>query len=206
MGTQDERQVKKPGLLRRLYDWTLQWADHPAGPWALFAISFAESSFFPIPPDVLLIALCAGSHKKSFKFAAICLAGSITGGMAGYALGFWGYETLGKPIVEFYGYQEQMNTVDSLFTRYGFMGNLIAAVTPIPYKVFTIASGAFQYPFFPFLLASIVGRALRFFIVASLLFFIGPKVKEQIEKYFDWFAWAFMVLLILGFVALKFLH
>lgn len=196
---------KAKGVLRRLYDWTLSWAERPTGPIALFVIAFAESSFFPIPPDVLLIALCAGSPKRSFFFAGICLLGSILGGLAGYAIGYWGYEAIGKPIVDFYHGQELMAKIEAWYQEYGFFGNLIAAVTPIPYKVFTITSGVFQFPVLSFFTASVLGRSLRFFAVGTLLYFFGAPVKKQIDKYFDWLAWLFMVLLILGIVALKFL-
>ena len=191
------------GPIRRLYDWTLKWADHPLGPWALFVLAFAESSFFPIPPDVLVLALCAGAPKKAFKFAAICTAGSVLGGMAGYGIGLWGFDTIGEPIVKFYHGEAVMEKIKVWYEEYGFLGNLIAAITPIPYKVFTITSGVFEYPFVQFVIASIIGRSFRFFVEAAIFYFCGAAVKVWIERYFNWFAWGFMILLIGGFALLK---
>ena len=197
--------VKRPHFIRRLYDWTISWADRPGGTVALFAIAFAESSFFPIPPDVLLIALCVGAVKKSFKFALICSVGSVLGGIAGYAIGLWGWDLIGEPIVNAYHGQEVMNKIQVWYQEWGFWGNLAAAVTPIPYKVFTIASGVFQFNFLHFLAASIIGRSLRFFLVGGMIFFFGARIKALIERYFDFFAILGMILLIGGFILLKYL-
>jgi len=197
---------KRPGFLRRLYDWTIGWAERPGGTWALFLLAFAESSFFPIPPDVLLIALCVGASKKSFKFAGICALGSVLGGMLGYSIGFWGYDTIGEPIVKLYHGEAVMEKIQSWYDTYGFWGTLAAAITPIPYKVFTIASGVFKFPFIPFMLASIIGRSFRFFLVAGVIYIFGPTVKAIIEKYFDWLAWLLLILGVAGFLAIKFFH
>jgi len=191
--------------LRRLYDWTIAWADKPQGTWALFLIAFAESSFFPIPPDVLLIALCVGAVTKSFKFAALCTLGSLMGGVLGYGIGAFGYEWIGEPIVRAYHGQAVMAKIKDWYDTYGFWGNLLAAVTPIPYKVFTIASGVFNFSFANFMLASVIGRSVRFFAVAALMYHFGPSIKSFIEKYFNVCAWVFMILLIGGFVLLKYL-
>lgn len=196
---------KRPHVFRRLYQWTISWADRPGGTWALFFIALAESSFFPIPPDVLLLALCVGASTKAFRFALVCTVGSIIGGCIGYGIGYWGYELIGEPIVQAYHGEAVMAKIKDWYDAYGFWGNLAAAITPIPYKVFTIASGAFEFSFPGFLLSSVIGRSFRFFVVAGLLYFIGPKVKILIEKYFDILAMVFVVLLIGGFVALKFL-
>lgn len=192
-------------FLRRLYDWTVGWAERPGGAWALFVIAFVESSFFPIPPDVLLIALCVGSLTRWWRFAAICSVGSVLGGVAGYAIGLWGYEALGRPIVEFYRGQEVMAKIKRWYDEYGFWGNLAAAITPIPYKVFTIASGVFEFSFAKFFLASVIGRPFRFFAVAALLRVFGPQIQALIEKYFDLLAIVFTVLLIGSFILLKYL-
>ena len=202
---EDPRQFKKPHIFRRVYDWTIAWADRPGGAWALFFIALAESSFFPIPPDVLLLALCVGAPTRAFRFALICTTGSIVGGVIGYGIGHWGYELIGEPIVRMYHGEAVMEQVKAWYDEYGFMGNLAAAITPIPYKVFTIASGAFEFSFTSFLVSSIIGRSLRFFVVAALLYYFGAKVKVLIEKYFDWLAILFTILLIGGFVLLKFL-
>ncbi|MBX3747603.1 MAG: DedA family protein [Verrucomicrobiae bacterium] len=192
--------------LRRLYDWTVSWADRPGGAWALFSIAFVESSFFPVPPDVLLIALCVGSVTRWWRFALICSAGSVLGGMAGYGIGYWGYEAIGRPIVEFYRGEVVMAKIKAWYDAYGFWGNLAAAVTPIPYKVFTIASGVFEFSFGQFVLASVIGRPLRFFAVAGLLRLCGPTIKALLERYFDLVAIVFTILLIGGFVLLKYLR
>jgi membrane protein YqaA with SNARE-associated domain len=197
--------ARKPHLIRRLYDWTISWADRPGGVYALFLLAFAESSFFPIPPDVLLIALCVGVSTKSFRFALVCTIGSVLGGMAGYGIGYWGYDVIGEPIVRAYHGEAVMQKIKLWYDEYGFWGNLAAAVTPIPYKVFTIASGVFKFDFVQFVIASVVGRGLRFFVVAGLIYWCGPRMKAFIEKYFDLLAIVGMILLIGGFVLLKYL-
>lgn len=189
-----------------MYNWTLSWAERPGGAWALFFIAVVESSFFPIPPDVLLMALCVGAVRKSFRFAFICSVGSVIGGVIGYGIGLWGYDLIGKPIVDFYHGQAVMEKVKGWYETYGFWGTLVAAITPIPYKVFTIASGVFEFSFWKFLLASVIGRSFRFFLVAGFLYLYGAQMKALIEKYFDLFMWLFLVLLALGFVAIKFLR
>jgi len=197
---------RRPGFLRRMYDWTIGWAERPGGTYALFLLAFAESSFFPIPPDVLLIALCVGAPKNSFKFAAVCSVGSVVGGMLGYSIGFWGYDVIGEPIVRLYHGEAVMEKIEAWYDAYGFWGTLAAAVTPIPYKVFTIASGVFEFPFGPFMLASIIGRSFRFFLVGGTIYVFGPAVKAVIEKYFDWLAWLLLILGVCGFLAIKLLR
>jgi membrane protein YqaA with SNARE-associated domain len=196
----------KPHLVRRMYNWTLSWAERPGGAWALFFIAVIESSIFPIPPDVLLLALCVGAPKKSFRFAMICSVGSVLGGILGYGIGMYGYSYIGEPIVNAYNGQAVMEKVKVWYDTYGFWGTLAAAITPIPYKIFTIASGVFQFPFGEFVLASIIGRTFRFVCVAGFIYLFGAKVKALIEKYFDWAAVIFLVLLVAGFLALKFLR
>jgi membrane protein YqaA with SNARE-associated domain len=126
--------------------------------------------------------------------------------MAGYAIGFWGYQAIGEPIVKLYHGEAVMEKIRVWYDQYGFWGTLAAAVTPIPYKVFTIASGFLKFPFLPFLVASIIGRSFRFFVVAGVIYIFGPKVRTFIEKYFDWLAWALLILGVGGFLALKFLR
>ncbi len=191
-------------IIKKLYDWVLHWAETPYGIPALFLLSFSESSFFPVPPDVLLIALAISIPKKSFKFAAICMIGSVLGGVLGYGIGLYGYEMVGKPIVDFYHGQEIMNMIKLQYEQHGFVGILIAAITPIPYKVFTIASGVFEFDFLSFVTASIIGRSTRFFVVAGLIWKFGPSIKNFIDKYFNLLCIAFMVLLVGGFLIIKF--
>ncbi len=191
-------------LLRRLYDWVLHWADTPYGTPALLILAFAESSFFPVPPDVLLIALSLSIPKKAFRYALICAMGSVLGGMVGYAIGHFGYEAVGKPIIDFYNGHAVMEKIEMQYERYGFWGVLIAAVTPIPYKVFTISSGFFRFDFWTFLFASVIGRSLRFFAVAGLIYLFGPPIKSFIDKYFNILSIVFVILLISGFILLRY--
>jgi membrane protein YqaA with SNARE-associated domain len=194
----------RPGPLRRLYDWTLSWADRPGGPAALFAVSFAESSFFPIPPDVLLMALALGRPRKALWFALICTAGSVLGGIAGYGIGWILFEQAGRPVLEFYGAMEQYHTVGELYRENLVLALGTAAFTPIPYKVFTIAAGSFEVPLLPFILISAVGRGLRFFAVATLIRFFGPPIKAFIDRYFNTLTFVFVALLIGGFIVVRY--
>lgn len=191
-------------IIKKMYDWVLHWAETPYAVPALFLLSFSESSFFPVPPDVLLIALAISIPKKSFRYAAICSVASVLGGILGYYIGVYGYEAVGKPIVDFYHGQETMDKVKMWYEQYGFWGILIAAITPIPYKVFTIASGMFKFDFLSFLSASIIGRSFRFFVVAGLIWKFGPTIKDFIDKYFNLLCSIFIVLLGGGFILMKY--
>lgn len=185
--------------------WVENFATKPYAGLALFLVAFTESSFFPIPPDVLLIAIALLRPKLSFKYALICSVGSVLGGMFGYLIGFQFYELIGKKIIEFYRLQDEYNLVKVLYDRNAFTAIAIAGFTPIPYKVFTIAAGAFQINFTTLVLASVLSRSARFFLVAGLIYLFGPRVKSFIDKYFDWLTLAFIILLILGFMAIKYL-
>jgi len=191
-------------FIKKLYDWVLHWAETPYGVPVLFVLAFAESSFFPVPPDVLMIALAISIPRKSFKFAVICTVGSVLGGILGYGIGHYGYEAVGKPIVDFYHGQGVMDAIKLQYDKHGFVGILIAAITPIPYKVFTIASGVFEFDFWLFLIGSVIGRSTRFFLVAGLIWKFGPSIKAFIDKYFNLLCWAFMILLVGGFILIKF--
>ncbi|MHC4463263.1 MAG: YqaA family protein [Planctomycetota bacterium] len=190
--------------LRKLYDWVLHWADTPYGTPALFILAFSESSFFPVPPDVLLITLALAIPKKSFKYAAICTIGSVLGGMLGYFIGLKFIETVGMKVMTFYGLIEKYEYIQALYIRYDAWVVGIAGFTPVPYKVFTIAAGAFKIDFPVFILASIAGRAGRFFLVAALIYRFGPSIKDFIDKYFNLLTIIFFVLLVLGFILLKY--
>lgn len=199
--------VKQPNAIRRLYLWTVSWADRPGGAWALFVISFMESSFFPIPPDILLIALCFGARKKWLKYAFICTLGSVLGGIAGWGIGWGLRETVAEPLLAIFdptGHTQEK--IETWYTAYGFWGILIAAITPIPYKVFTIFSGMASYSLPLLIGASIIGRGFRFFLVAGLIRIFGLRVKPFIEKHLEWCFLAGLVLLIGGFIILKFLR
>jgi membrane protein YqaA with SNARE-associated domain len=188
---------------RRLYHWVLSWAEHPQGTWALFALAFAESSFFPIPPDVLLIALCLGRPRRAAWFAVVCTVGSVLGGLAGYAIGMGLYESVGRPILEFYGLTERYAEVQELYRRFDVWAVGIAGLTPIPYKVFTVTAGAFGISLPGFVVASIVGRGLRFGIVAALLRVWGEPAREFIDRHLGILTILFAVLLVGGFVLVR---
>lgn len=192
-------------MLRSLYDWVLSWAETPYGTWALFLLAFCESSFFPIPPDILLIALAVAIPKKSLKYALICSAGSVLGGCFGYLIGWQFMASIGSPIVDFYGLGAKVEYIGALYNKYDAWAVAIAGFTPIPYKVFTIAAGAFKINFSVFVLASLVSRSARFFIVGGLIYIFGSKIQGFIDKYFNILAIAFTVLLVLGFVGIKYL-
>ena len=190
-------------MLRRLYSWVLHWAETPYGTWALFLLAFCESSFFPIPPDVLLIALAVSIPKKSFKYALICTAGSLIGGCLGYLIGWQLMASVGEKIIEFYGLTHKMQYIKDLYVQYDAWAIGIAGFTPIPYKVFTISAGAFDINFTVFVIASAVSRAARFFLVGGLIYAFGPKIKAFIDKYFNILAITFVVLLVAGFALIK---
>jgi membrane protein YqaA with SNARE-associated domain len=192
-------------IIRRLYDWVLHWAETPYGVPALFILAFAESSFFPVPPDVLLIALAISMPGRAFYFALLCTLGSLVGGVVGYGIGLYGYENIGKPIVEFYHGQELMTNIKTQYDTYGFWGILVAAITPIPYKIFTILSGVFRFEFWTFMLASLIGRSFRFFLVGGLIWRFGPPIKNFIDRYFNILSYIFIGLLIGGFIVIKYL-
>ncbi len=192
-------------LLRKLYNWVLHWAETPYGLLALFLLALAESSFFPIPPDPLLIALCLGAIKKSWRFALYASIASIIGGMIGYFIGFGLWQSVDSFFFKYIpGFTESLfEQVTANFNKYGFWYVFVAGFTPIPYKVFTIASGVFKLNFFLFLLASTISRSLRFFAVAALFRKFGPGIKSFIDKYFNLFAILFFLLLFGGFLLIK---
>jgi len=191
------------GYIRRIKEWVESYASKPHAAWALFIIAFAESSFFPIPPDVLLIALAVVAPRKSFKYALICSAGSVLGGMAGYLIGKEFFELVGRPIIEFYGVGGQYEKVRLLYEENAFAAIAVAGFTPIPYKVFTIAAGAFDIPFATLVSASVLSRSARFFLIAGLFFFFGAQIKAFIDRYFEAVTIVFTVLLVLGFVVIR---
>lgn len=191
-------------LLRRLYDWVLHWAQTPYGQPALFLLAFAESSFFPLPPDVLLLALCLSLPSRSYRYAFLSTIGSVAGGVFGYVIGFglWGVSA-----DFFYRYvpgftPSGFDHIQQLFTTYDFWVIFTAGFTPIPYKIFTIGAGVFEINFFMFMLTSILSRGLRFFLLAWLIYTFGHQVKAIIEKYFNLLTLAFMLLLLGGFLLL----
>jgi len=194
---------RRQGPIRRLYHWVLGWADRPGGPWALAGIATAESFFFPIPPDVLLIPLCIGRPKRAFHFAALCTLGSVVGGMLGYLIGYQLFEAVGRPILEFYHGTDAFNALDRRFEENLVVALGTAGFTPIPYKVFTIAAGSFAVPFGAFVAVSAVSRAARFFLVAGLIRVFGERIRDFIERYFNLLTIALAIALIGGFFLIR---
>jgi len=190
-------------MLRKLYDWVLHWAETPYGTWALFLLAFSESSFFPIPPDILLIALAVAIPRKAFKYALVCSLGSVLGGCFGYLIGWQFMAGIGEKIIAFYGLGTKIEYIGSLYKQYDAWAIGIAGFTPIPYKVFTISAGMFHINFPVFVFASLVSRSARFFLVGALIYIFGPKIQAFIDKYFNILAVAFTILLIGGFILIK---
>ena len=191
--------------MRRLYDWVIRLAGHPRAIPAMGVVSFAESSFFPIPPDVMLVPMILANRQKAFTIALVCTVCSVLGGLLGYAIGFYFFETIGAWVVETYGLQAGLEKFRDEFARYGTWVILIKGLTPIPYKLVTIASGAAHFDLFTFVWASIVTRGLRFFLVAALLWKFGEPIRAFIEKRLTLVMWLFLIALVGGFVAVKFL-
>ena len=200
-----ERARATSNPIRKMYFWTLHWAATAYAVPALIILAFAESSFFPIPPDVLLVGICFSKPRNWIKLATWCTIGSVAGGVLGYYIGAALWEVVGEPIVTFYHGQEVMEKVQTWYDEYGFLGVLIAAITPIPYKVFTITSGLFHFAFWPFMLASVIGRGFRFFLVAGLIGFFGERVRPFIEERLELVLTTLTLVGVLGFLAIKFL-
>lgn len=192
-------------FLREMYDWTLAWSKSKYAPFALFFVAFAESSFFLIPPDVLLIAMIIASPSKWIKYGAITLTGSVLGGIFGYFIGYGLYEAVGVKIVEFYSLQGLIESIKIKYEANAFLTIFIAAFTPIPYKLITISAGLFKIPIYTLIIASVIGRGMRFFLVSGLLRMFGEKIAKAIDKYFDILSLIFGALLIGGFLVVKFL-
>ena len=197
-------------MVKRLYNWILSWSESRWGWLALFFIALFEASWFPLPPDILLIALCLGATKKSFRFATLCLAGSILGAALGYGIGYFLWTTPSgeaSAIANFFYDHifsvESFNNVGALYDRFNFWIVFTAGFTPLPFKLFTIAGGMFHINFPMFIIASVVSRGLRFFLIAGLIWKFGAPIKGFIDKYFNLLATLFTILLI-GFTLLAF--
>jgi membrane protein YqaA with SNARE-associated domain len=193
---------RKRSCLRRSYDWTLSWAEHPQAGWALFAVAVIEASVFPIPPDVLLIALALARPELALRFASICTAGSTVGSAIGYGIGMFLLTAIAMPVLEFYHAVEKFEYVQSLFAEWGIGLVLIAGFSPVPFKVITIAAGAFGLPFIGFIAACIASRAARFYLEGALLRWGGEYLRLWVEKYFEWVTVVVVVLVIAGFALL----
>ena len=206
--TEQPQYTDAPNMIRRLYDWVLTWAEHRHASTALFIMAFAEASFFPIPPDVLLLAMVIGAPHKAIRFALVCTLGSVLGAIAGYAMG-WGL--WGALDSFFYQYvpgfsPELFNSLASSFADNTFAAVFAAGFTPIPFKVFTIAAGAAMVPLGIFVIGAASSRILRYCLLAGLIMWFGPTIKNWIDRYFNILTIVATVLLIGGFVLIKYLH
>ena len=192
-------------MIQRLYDWTLSLAQHPRALWALALIAFIESSFFPIPPDLIMIPMIIAAPHRAFVIAGVALVASVLGGLLGYAIGAFAFETIGEPILASLGKADAMAEFSERFNNMGFWAILTAGVTPFPYKVITIMSGWTAMPMGVFIATSILARGLRFFIVAWLLYKYGAPIRDFIEKRLPLMFTLAVALLIGGFMAVKYL-
>ncbi len=191
--------------MRNIYDWMMRTASSKRAPAALATVAFVESSFFPIPPDVMLIPMVLSDRQKAWWYATIATIASVAGGILGYAIGYFAFEAIGKPILAFYGKEHALDTFIQFVHEYGVPAIIIKGATPIPFKVVTIAAGVAQMDLLAFVGASIVARAMRFYLVAGLLYFFGQPIKEFIEKRLTLVTTVFVVVLVSGFVAVKYL-
>lgn len=191
--------------MKRLYDWTLSMANHPYALWVLALIAFAESSFFPIPPDILMIPMIIARPNKAFVIAGIAMFASVLGGLLGYAIGALAFETIGQPILEAFGKADKAAEFNTRFNDLGFWPVLIAGLTPFPYKVITIMSGWTGMPLGTFLVTSIIARGGRFFIVAALLWKFGDPIRDFIERRLGMVMTLFLVALLGSFILVRFL-
>ena len=192
-------------FLKKTYNWTLEKAQHKNAKWYLSLISFAESSFFPIPPDILLIPMALASKAKALFYAFICTLFSVLGGILGYAIGYYFYNSVGIYIVDFYHLENSFNIFESYYKEFGILIVLGAGITPFPYKFITIASGVFGLNIFLFIIVSIIGRGLRFYLIAILLYFFGEKIKLIIDKFFNILTIVFFILLVGSVFIIRFL-
>mgnify|MGYP001173208557 CR=1 FL=1 len=192
-------------IIRKLYNWTLNKAGHKKASWFLIIISFTESSFFPIPPDILLIPMVLAKKLKAWYYAFICTLASVIGGVFGYAIGYFFYSSIGYIIIDSYNLSESFTIFQNYYNQYGFWIVLGAGFTPFPFKFITIASGVFNLNIIFFILMATLGRGLRFYFIAALLFIYGDIVKNLIDKYFNILASLFFILLIGSLIILKLL-
>ena len=195
----------KASLLRRLYDWTIALAGKRHAETALFWVAFVESSFFPLPPDLILVPMTLARRERAWRYATICTVASVLGGVLGYAIGYFLFEAVGRPILQFYQVMDQYQHLKSLFDRWGVWIIVAKGMTPIPYKLVTITSGALNFALIPFMLASIVSRSIRFFLVAALIWKFGAPVRTFIEKRLEVVTTVFLILLVGGFFLIRYL-
>jgi membrane protein YqaA with SNARE-associated domain len=191
-------------MIRRLYDWMMRMAAHPRAPYALCGVAFVESSVFPIPPDVMLVPMILADRSKAWSFATLCLVASVLGGLAGYAIGYYLFALIGRPVLAFYGLTEKYEQTRLLLADWGPWILIAKGWTPFPYKVLTIGAGVFKMRLGPFVLASIVARAMRFYLVAALLYWFGEPIRTFVERHLSLVTTAFLVLLVGGLLAVRY--
>ena len=201
----NQQQTKSRSPLRRLYHWVLSWAESKYGTLALCILAFVESSFFPVPPDVLQISLSIARPRRSFWYALLATIFSILGGILGYFIGYFLYESIGSYIINLLGYEQYFVQVGELFSENAFLAIFAAALTPIPYKVFTIASGVWNIGLPVLVAASALGRGSRFFLVAAFTFFLGDRVRTFVDRYLNLLSIGLFLLILTGVLAIKYL-
>ena len=192
-------------IFQKLYNNTLDLAGHAKASYYLFALSVAESSFFPIPPDVMLAPMCLAKPSKAWRFAFLATIGSVLGGVLGYLIGKFSFEYI-EPFIEKFGYMLAYQNAVNWFYDWGFWAILIAGFSPIPYKVFTIAAGVLNMAFLPFVIGSIIGRGLRFYLVAFLVKLFRDRIDFMLKKYIDRIGWAVVILIFFGLLIASFTH
>jgi membrane protein YqaA with SNARE-associated domain len=191
-------------MIRRLYDWMMHMAAHPRAPYALCGVAFVESSVFPIPPDVMLVPMILADRSKAWSIATLCLVASVLGGLAGYAIGYYLFALVGRPVLAFYGLTEKYEQTRLLLADWGPWILIAKGWTPFPYKVLTIGAGVFKMRLTPFLLASVVARAMRFYLVAALLYWFGEPIRTFVERHLSLVTTAFLILLVGGLLAVRY--
>lgn len=189
-------------VFEALYGRVMRWARHPRAPWYLGGLSFAESSFFPVPPDVMLAPMALSQPHRAMSYAALTTVASVLGGILGYLIGIWAFEWI-EPLLRSAGYWEKYEQARDWFEQWGFWAVFIAGFSPIPYKVFTIAAGTLVMPFLPFVVASVIGRGSRFFLVAGLLAWGGERMERALHRYVEWLGWLTVAAAVVAYVALS---
>jgi len=197
--------LHRGAMLKRIYDWCIDAADKPYALWILAAVSFAESSFFPIPPDIMLLPMSLARPKKAWWFATVCTIASVAGGVLGYAIGALLYDSIGQWLITLYGLSDKVETFRASYAEWGAVIILLKGLTPIPYKLVTITAGLAHFDFTAFIWTSIVTRGARFFLTAALLKYFGPHIRAEVERRLGLYSLIGIVLLVGIIFALKFL-
>lgn len=190
-------------IFSALYDWTLKWAKHKFAPYILAFLSFSESVIFPIPPDVLLAPMVLSKPEKAWRFASLTTVASVLGGVCGYILGYLMFEPWIQPIISELGYQHRLDQVMDWFSQYGVWVVFIAGFSPIPYKLFTVSAGFLHMAFIPFLIASAIGRGMRFFLVAGIIQWGGVAMEEKLRKWVDKIGWAIVIIIVVAYLVFR---